>query len=60
MGRAGLVTAVAVLWKCPCPDCPPTDCEPMDVTSVGDPTDIALCHPCGKEHPAASVTPVRA
>jgi len=54
------VTAVAVLWKCPCPDCPPTDCEPMDVTSVGDPTDIALCHPCGKEHPAASITPVRA
>jgi hypothetical protein len=30
----------------------------MDVTSVGDPTDISVCHPCGKEHPAAAITQV--
>ena len=48
------------LWKCPCPGCPPTSCEPMDVTSVGDRTDISVCQPCGKQHPAAAILLVKA
>jgi hypothetical protein len=54
------VTAAATKWKCPCPDCPPSDFEPMDVTSPGDHTDVAVCQPCGKEHPAVFIVQVRA